>query len=836
MSSCNKFTFLSFVYWFASTSNLFKYLKLRYSHQLVQDLNYVIRLKGKCVRSKEGIKFLRDCLDYHVTPSYIKKRVLRTKPKNPGGIEKAFLRDDLEKRRDFFRLVSEEYPWKLIKVCRQLSYLDRLRFCKLLNQTAERLQDQTRTKNGKTLQWLIKRQLGQGVLRYSTIVNLADIELSEAEKNVLCRGLDFGIPPHLSPEMIAAEFELCWQQLERAVPASKQREEECRAGMAHLAQRYANAEIDRTGFSLGKEHLHAIRELKRRKDVVITRPDKGNGVVILKREDYVEKMNAILSQADKFEKIGSVESSDNTLQQERALQAFLLRARKNGHISKEVYERIRPVGASRPRMYGLPKLHKQGVPMRPILSMVNAPQQEMARWLAGLLRPVVMKYGDRTLKDTFEFCDDLERFVTDNNVEGTFMCSFDISSLFTNVPLNEAIDIALDALYRDPEVPTPSEPESLIRKMLLKATTDVEFSFDGNMYKQLDGVAMGSPLGPILANIFVGFLESRIDEDQWPLLYRRFVDDAFSVFPCEESALQFFGVLNRMHPALRFTMENEVDSRLPFMDVLVRRTSGGLVRSVYRKPTFTGLYIRWDSFSPTHQKIGLIKSLASRARKICSETTLREELDRLQEIFLDNGYPMEVIEKHLRVDKPVTTKPADQSESGDTAFLQLPWIGRQSMRFRTEIADVITKAFPKVKPMVVFTTSKAFSGREKDVLPTTSRSSIIYEFTCRCDRTYVGKTIQLLGERIKQHIPDRLFMSLRQKSLVKSSSDSAITKHLADHSECVYGKAEMRTRFRVLASARHSQHLDVLEALFIRSRCPELCQQKNNLRKLKLVS
>ena len=158
------------------------------------------------------------------------------------------------------------------------------------------------------------------------------------------------------------------------------------------------------------------------------------------------------------------------------------------------------------------------------------------------------------------------------------------------------------------------------------------------------------------------------------------------------------------------------------------------------------------------------------------------------------------------------------------------------MRFRTEIAYVITKAFPKGKPMVVVTTLKAFSGREKDVLPTTSRSSIIYEFTCRCDRTYVGKTIQLLGERIKQHIPDRLFMSLRQKSLVKSSSDSAITKHLADQSECVYGKAEMRTRFRVLASARHSQHLDVLEALFIRSRCPELCLQKNNLRKLKLVS
>ena len=71
-----------------------------------------------------------------------------------------------------------------------------------------------------------------------------------------------------------------------------------------------------------------------------------------------------------------------------------------------------------------------------------------------------------------------------------FMCSFDVVSLFTNVPLRETIDIALDALYRDPDIALPSQPEALIRKMLLKATSEVEFSFDGTMYKQLDDVAM----------------------------------------------------------------------------------------------------------------------------------------------------------------------------------------------------------------------------------------------------------------------------------------------------------------------------------------------------------
>ena len=69
-----------------------------------------------------------------------------------------------------------------------------------------------------------------------------------------------------------------------------------------------------------------------------------------------------------------------------------------------------------------------------------------------------------------------------------------------------------------------------------------------------------------------------------------------------------------------------------------------------------------------------------------------------------------------------------------------------------DILHITAKAYPKVKARVVFTTVKAFSGRVKDDLPT---SFVIYECTCRCNWTYVGKTVQHLGERIKQHIPDR---------------------------------------------------------------------------------
>ena len=170
-------------------------------------------------------------------------------------------------------------------------------------------------------------------------------------------------------------------------------------------------------------------------------------------------------------------------------------------------------------MYGVPKIHKADIPLRPILSMINSPQHELAKWLTEILQPVVNKYSTFTVKDTFDFCGKLQEFSDRcENISETFLCSFDIRSLFTNVPLKETVQICLYVLYRDEEVSTPVMPEDLLRKLLLKATTDVEFSFDNTLYKQIDRVAMGSPLGPALANIFVGYLESKIPDHNLPLL------------------------------------------------------------------------------------------------------------------------------------------------------------------------------------------------------------------------------------------------------------------------------------------------------------------------------
>jgi len=124
------------------------------------------------------------------------------------------------------------------------------------------------------------------------------------------------------------------------------------------------------------------------------------------------------------------------------------------------------------------------------------------------------------------------------------------------------------------------------------ATSSVEFSFNNNMYRQIDCVAMGSPLGPALANIFVGQQEQKVfNLVNRPLAYFRYVDDAIAAFNNEEDFNAFLSHHNSLRPSLPFTHENESNHSLTFLDVLVERRDSEFSASVYRNlPSLASIY------------------------------------------------------------------------------------------------------------------------------------------------------------------------------------------------------------------------------------------------------
>ena len=163
---------------------------------------------------------------------------------------------------------------------------------------------------------------------------------------------------------------------------------------------------------------------------------------------------------------------------------------------------------------------------------------------------------------------------------------------------------------------------------------------------------MGSPLGPVLANLFMGYHERNWRQDfdiGEVLLYRRYVDDIFCMFRNEIDAEKFFKYLTSMHPNIKFTMEKETNTFLPFLDVLVKSEGRIFNTSVYWKKTAIKLFTQYISFTPFSYKIGLIKFLVHRAFKISSSYIIfHNEVNKIKNILQKNMYPIFVIDNQIK--------------------------------------------------------------------------------------------------------------------------------------------------------------------------------------------
>ena len=308
---------------------------------------------------------------------------------------------------------------------------------------------------------------------------------------------------------------------------------------------------------------------------------------------------------------------------------------KRGFLTAKEYEAARPRGSYCARMYGLPKIHKDGIPMRPVISSIGSYNYRLAKVLATKLAP--FRCSKYTLRDTFDFIKQLHG-IKDNGTEYR-MISFDVTSLFTRVPLANTIDMILDRKYgadhgcsqtkrkRENWCSKCQDREDL-KELLNVATADTHFSFDGKYYRQHNGVAMGSPLAPILADIFMSDLEDKLIEQlgkagiQW---YRRYVDDTFVLIKQDSDPEEIKRILNSHHPNIQFTSEEEKGKKLPFLDVLIERKDSSFVTSIFRKPTFTQLLTKWTSFVPRHYKVSAISSMVYRAIRICSSFEIMHE-------------------------------------------------------------------------------------------------------------------------------------------------------------------------------------------------------------------
>ena len=240
-------------------------------------------------------------------------------------------------------------------------------------------------------------------------------------------------------------------------------------------------------------------------------------------------------------------------------------------------------------------------------------------------------------------------------VPGECLSSYDVSVLFTSVPIDPAFKIIKDLLLKDPTLKDRTvigvDDIILLLESCLKNTY---FSFQGQFFEQVEGAAMGSPVSPIVANLYMEYLEQKSlgTAPHHPRFWCRYVDDTFVIHK-EANKQGFLQHINSVDPAIKFTVEdNREDGSIPFLDIIVKpEENGGLSITVYRKPTHTDQYLQWDSHHNLTAKFSVINTLFHRAKTVCSNPVLlKQEKEHLRKALTQCKYPtwtLDKVEKRL---------------------------------------------------------------------------------------------------------------------------------------------------------------------------------------------
>ena len=276
---------------------------------------------------------------------------------------------------------------------------------------------------------------------------------------------------------------------------------------------------------------------------------------------------------------------------------------------------------------------------------------------------------------------------------------------------------------------------------------------------------MGSPLSPLLANLYMEYFETILLPPIKPpnMVWYRYVDDIFSYWDEKWGNFNdFLARLNSLVPSIKFKCEWEKDDCLPFLDILIMRKHNRYVFTVYRKPTFSISYIHFLSYHDNKIKIGVACNLFLRALRICSTEFLEEELNNIRQHLTYLKYPEYIIEKATNKAKSIFYRGKSNSEfQNPQNKIILPYTKSIS-----RIPEVLGKNNP-----IVFSYPRSVGSSVINVYQNKKEVTAgVYNIPCKaCDRSYYGQTGRSINQRILEH----------KRAVRYGHDNSAIFQHIA---------------------------------------------------------
>ena len=275
--------------------------------------------------------------------------------------------------------------------------------------------------------------------------------------------------------------------------------------------------------NLSKDERKAFNELQSDTSIVILPADKGKSTVIINREDYLEKCMDYINNGpyQLLKKHPTTKIKAKTLKQLKAL-------KDNEFTENKLYYYLKPTDSPAPTFYGQPKTYKPGVPIRPIVSYSGSPLYNINKYIANILKAYV-KHENKNAKNSTMF----SNYVRNVPIEDDkIMLSFDVTSLYTNIPIIDTLNIIKDYVHSDDKFARKTAiTQDMFLDLVNLVLTTTWYTFNSQFYQQTGGVAMGSPASSTTAEIYMQTDQSTAISTALhpPKVWERFGDDVYSI-------------------------------------------------------------------------------------------------------------------------------------------------------------------------------------------------------------------------------------------------------------------------------------------------------------------
>ena len=501
--------------------------------------------------------------------------------------------------------------------------------------------------------------------QHNIITNLSDIELSAAEESLLRKGLNY-IPTarDLSRNELFNGFDALRTTLRKSndttpTETTKTRKspffkpskttihaqtylppftegllDELREDLAHLPTLNAQP-------NLSKQEWNALTRLKNDKNIVINNGDKGSSIVLQNRKDYIKNNEDHLSDTFTYTPL----DGDPTGHLVKQITTLLNDFKSKGFLTEEMYKFCLPPKLVRlARFYSLLKIHKNPMKIRPIVSSCNSPTENISQFLDHWLQHC-MRALPSYLQDTNQLINDLCSLYIP---EDSWLITVDVKSLYTCIPHSEGIEACRHALLATESIHIEQPPTEVLITLIELVLQNNTFEFNNKVYKQINGVAMGTKMAVAYANIFMGQLEKNIlsNSSLKICFYRRFIDDILIISNDTEANL-----INQAHPKIKFTAEYNRET-ITFLDVDIYKgpnfpNTHILDFKTHIKPTNPQLHVHALSYHPRSVKKGIIIGETKRLLRTNSRReTFSQFVNKYKTQMTRRGYSLNFIKTY----------------------------------------------------------------------------------------------------------------------------------------------------------------------------------------------